>query len=659
MPDTMELWASRVKNADPATHVGEVNRIFYYPDSGTLRISDGVTPGGLPINLTGNLANIAIANFVFNGSTITTSVPDADITIECNDSGNATCNINLLPGNQVNIGGALRVHATGNINDLPSFDVASTGDVTILAPVSGYTSGVNIIGSSSGAESDPQNTGVLLHITGQDADPSRIYNDGNGNYAAYIGRRYNGTVSSPTGVLDGELISRIGATPTLSNTGWPAISTTRVDFVQHGNATTTNYGSQIEFWTTPLNSTTISRAAYINGDTIYANNLQTSGQVNIVDTTINGNIAVLNVTNNDLGNSRPVLTGNVLAQFTGRDNASPLVVLDGFGNVLNAATGAHILFRSARGNLVTPEAVQDNDRLGRISAGGWCETGYGGVSAAVIDLLAAGTFTNTSRPGKIVLSAVPDGSTTLDPVVTFMPTTTVFNDGMVVSNAWINLPGGTTSQAPLTFTASSELNANSSPGSLNFDGTVFYAVPTDQERGIITAQQQFVLNAARNLTAGTTAAQSLFNKTVSLSANIRYYYEITAYVAKNGSGSNAPTINYGLLVGGGGSLFSHFYTVESSVTATAAAVASSGQMSNYITTGFATGVPITAAMPVSVSYARFLIKGYIDVNVSSIVDFQIAFSDAPNTSASVQPRSGVYIYPVSPGGADTSIGTWA
>jgi len=654
MADTMELWATRTKNIDPSQYVGQVNRIFYYPDSGTLRISDGVTPGGLPINLIGNLANIAIANFVFNNTTITTSVPDADIDIDCN-GGN--CNINLLPGSQVNVGGALHVHASGNLSAAPSFDIASTGDVTILAPMSGYTSGVNIIGSSTGTESNPQNTGVLLHITGQDADPSRIYNDGNGAYSAYIGRRYNGTVDSPTGILAGEIISRVGATPTLSNTGWPAISTARVDFVQHGDATTSNYGSQIEFWTTPLNSTTITRAAYVNGDTIYANNLQTTGRVSIIDTGNASNIAVLTVTNNQNGNTRRPVLANVVAQFTGQDNKTPLIIYDGYGNVASAVTGPEFTMRAARGNLAVPAAVQNNDALGKIGAAGWGTTGYGGVYASHIEFQAAGTFSDTSRPGKIVFKAIPDGSTTQATALTLTPTTAVFNDGMVMSNAWVNLPAGTTTQTPLQFTAGA-LPTVPVTGGVSYDGTVFVGVPQGLERGVIPAQQTFVLNAARNLTAGTTAAQSLFGKTVDLSANTRYFYEINAYFAKNGSGSNQPTINYGLALTAG-SLFSHFYTVNSSVTATVASVASGSQMFNYITSGFDTGVPITAAMPISVSYARVLIKGYIDVNTASTVNFQVAFSAAPNTSCSVQPRSGIFIYPVGPAGADTSVGTWA
>lgn len=644
MPETMEIWASRVKNADPATHVGEVNRIFYYPDSGTLRISDGSTPGGLPINLIGNLANIAIANFVFDNTTITTSVPNADINIEPNGNG------------QLNITGAFHVHAGGNLEAEPNFNIGTAGNITILVTETDTVGALEIIGGNSTLAQPPQTPGAMVHITGEVNKYSAVLLDGIGNVPFFVSRRYNGTVDSPTSVSDGQAIGVFGSVPYAD--GWPALSTGFVQITAHGNQTSSNRGSNVEIWTTPLNSTTASKSAWFNGDTFYANNITTSGRVNIVDSTA-GNIAVLTVTNNQDGDTRIPVLANVIAQFTGQDNKTPYIVYDGYGNVNSAVTGPEFTFRAARGNLAAPESVQANDALGKIGAAGWGTTGYGGVLASAIEFQAADTFTDVSRPGKIVFKAIPPNSTSPATVLMLAPTTAVFNDGMVMSNAWINLPGGTSSQSPLTFTASSTLNASPSPGSLNFDGTVFYGVPTDQERGIIPTQQTYALDAARNLTAGTTAAQSIFGVGVNLSANTRYYYEISVKVAKNGSGSNAPTLNYGLAATNGLTLYSHRYWATSSTQATDTGVSTASMMGNYITTGFATGVPVTAAMPVAVSYAQFVIRGYIDVNVAGTLTPQIAFSDAPNTSASIQPKSSMIIYPVGLAGENTSTGTWA
>lgn len=653
MPDTMDLWASRVKNADPATYVGEVNRIFYYPDSGTLRISDGSTPGGLPINLIGNLSDIAIANFVFNGSTITTSVANADINIDCNGT---ACNINLIPGEQINIAGALHVHADGNLSNNPAFDVASTGDVTILAPVSGLTSGVNIIGSSTGTEVAPQNTGVMIHVTGQDNDPSRIYNDGHGSYSVYIGRRYNGTVASPTGVLDGEVISRIGATPYTAS-GWPSISTARINFVAHGNQTASNYGANIEFWTTAVNSTTLTRAAYINGDTLYANNVVTEGNVTIIDTTPASNVAVLTVTNNENGSTRRPVLANVVAQFTGQDNKTPYIVYDGYGNVNSTVTGPEFTFRAARGNLATPAAVQNNDALGKIGGAGWADTGYGGVYASSIEFQAAGTFTDSSRPGQIVLKAIPNLSTSPSTIVTFTPNQTTFAPNHLVANAWINIPAGTTTQAPLQFAAGT-LPTVSTPGALDYNGTAFYGVPSGLQIGVIPTQQQFVLNGTHNLTQGSTALQSIFGKSVSLSADTRYYYKITLKIAKQGP--QASVIYYALGLSGGLTLTNHRYRVDSSVANSDTGITATYSTSQYKTTNFGVAAAITPAMTTTnPDYAMVTIEGYIGTGVAGTLTPQISFDPAPVTSITIQPLSSMWIYPIASATGNVSIGTWA
>ena len=164
------------------------------------------------------------------------------------------------------------------------------------------------------------------------------------------------------------------------------------------------------------------------------------------------------------------------------------------------------------------------------------------------------------------------------------------------------------------------------------------------------------------MTAGVTTAQSIFGKTVHLSANTRYHYILKAHVFKNGSASNTPTLNYGLGLNGGATLFSHHYHCLSSIGTTGGVVSeikTTSIMNNYITTGFDTGVPVTAAMAIASAYATIEIRGWISTNTAGTVDFQIAFSAAPNTACSVQPAASVRIHPVGAAGADTSIGTWA
>jgi hypothetical protein len=49
MPHTMKFWSSRTNDADPNTFIGDTDRLFFNPLDLTIRLSDGTTPGGIPI----------------------------------------------------------------------------------------------------------------------------------------------------------------------------------------------------------------------------------------------------------------------------------------------------------------------------------------------------------------------------------------------------------------------------------------------------------------------------------------------------------------------------------------------------------------------------------------------------------------------------------
>ena len=53
MASTFKLYADKMGATDPATYIGRDGDIFYDPDSGALKRSDGVTPGGIPITSEG------------------------------------------------------------------------------------------------------------------------------------------------------------------------------------------------------------------------------------------------------------------------------------------------------------------------------------------------------------------------------------------------------------------------------------------------------------------------------------------------------------------------------------------------------------------------------------------------------------------------------
>lgn len=150
--------------------------------------------------------------------------------------------------------GALSI--SGNVNITSNLTITNAGISTRSSMVvTGDTNGYLL----------PQNYGVMLHITGQQGYPGRVYIDGQGtgNYAAMVGRHYNGNVTVPTGLVAGDIISRFGATP-YHSTGWPSITTTRIDMVADETQTATALGSRLDFYITANTTATATRKVYVD-----------------------------------------------------------------------------------------------------------------------------------------------------------------------------------------------------------------------------------------------------------------------------------------------------------------------------------------------------------------------------------------------------------
>ena len=217
---------------DSTRFVGEYGHLFYDNDTGSLRRSDGRTPGGLPVTVA--VTTASIGDLVIQGSTIGTTNANENIVLQSNGTG------------EISVIGSFMVHTPQGQQIL---EIADSGEVQFLAPTQdSYNSAFSIVGNSTGTLQNPQTTGVILQTTGQQDLPSRIYNDGVNNYSAYIGRRYNGNASNPTAIQAGQIISRIGATPYTTG-GWPSLSTARIDFIASENQTTSTQGTKIVFST--------------------------------------------------------------------------------------------------------------------------------------------------------------------------------------------------------------------------------------------------------------------------------------------------------------------------------------------------------------------------------------------------------------------------
>ena len=261
-----KLRAGRVPGVTAEQYVGTHGTIFYDEILGTLRISDGVTAGGNPLTLVASDFAFQFGDFIAttpgNGAaTLSSKNFGQDIDIVSNDDG------------IINVVGNFHVHTTASYdpNDPDAngaiFRVDQQGKVRMLVPDANAVEGaITIVGSLSGLFQAPVNTGVMLHITGQlgvPGIPSRIYNDAQNAFAAFVARRYNGTALNPTAVLADEELMRISGTAH-NGTTIPGSGNQRIVYKALGNQTTSNQGGYMELWATPQDTTTIAKVATID-----------------------------------------------------------------------------------------------------------------------------------------------------------------------------------------------------------------------------------------------------------------------------------------------------------------------------------------------------------------------------------------------------------
>ena len=348
-----------VSNA--AAYIGHVGRLFYDSTNGVVKLSDGVTPGGTAIPYTiatdtivggikaGPGANVSIdgtltidtsglplgiGNLSIVDTTISTVVADQDIFIETNGSGNVSLvgNVYFHPTN----GGSLQP---------PYFKASDDGQITILVPATDPLAGaVKIVGSQTGQVSPPINTGVMLQLTGNNNDPSRLYNDAIGSFAAFVGRRINGNLTVPTAVQAGDELIRISSTGHDGNSV-PGSGSARIVYQAKENYTTTAKGTNLSIWTTAIGSTTLTKTATFDRETGLTVNgsLNVSGNIvgnasTTVATIGTANITVLNVSGN------ATVTGRMSATtFSGkyiRNIRDAGLIADGGTLTVNFATDA-------------------------------------------------------------------------------------------------------------------------------------------------------------------------------------------------------------------------------------------------------------------------------------------------------------------------------
>lgn len=282
------------------TYTGVRGELFYIEATGEFRLCDAVTPGGKPIPLVRASQTVAgtvklgpgvelnsEGQIIIDTSGLEFSFGDFESLIGTYPEGHPkagndyavlkTTNLNedaIIASSgtgSINIVGEFRIYPTnGDIAGsllLPSkFRVTKDGQVRILIPEpDDLAGGVQIVGNATGAQQDPVNTGVMLHITGLNGDEARSYVDAVGGYAGFVGRRMNGTAADPTGVLANDEVTRFAANVYTSDAGFGERGIGQLRWYASENITSTNKGGRAEFWITPVGEAVTQKIVTFDG----------------------------------------------------------------------------------------------------------------------------------------------------------------------------------------------------------------------------------------------------------------------------------------------------------------------------------------------------------------------------------------------------------
>jgi hypothetical protein len=213
------------------------------------------------------------------------------------------------------------------------FFAQDDGQIMILVPAEDeFLGAVEIIGSSTGNIIPPGASGTMLQITGNPGIPTRLYMDGNGEYASFVGRRYNGNVASPTQVLAGQDVLRINATAATNagggNVGNVAFVQVRMTALE--NQTATAQGSQMVFTVTPVGQPATNRVDVAN--ITVANGVSATKFTGPLTGNVTGNLSGTANTATNLTAATSILAGTITidpAEVAGSASSTQTFTLTG------------------------------------------------------------------------------------------------------------------------------------------------------------------------------------------------------------------------------------------------------------------------------------------------------------------------------------------
>ena len=421
-----KLRAGRVPSVTAEQFVGEKGTIFWNEITGTLRLSNGTTAGGVPLQLVSSDFAFSFGDFVAsttgNGAAqLKSKNANQDIAIVSNGTG------------VINMVGDFHIHRTGQYdpdsNDVDGavFAVKGDGQIQMKVPIQDNLSGaLEIIGNDTGLFVSPNQTGVILHVTGNSGLVSRNYFDANQNYALLVGRRYNGTQSAPTKVLSGEQFFRIAGQAAGQTASEPAVFQTfgpaQIDWVATEDQGPNNQGAEIKIRVTPNGSNSFTSGIYVatfNATTgltaIKFNGPLTGNVTGKADTAGNADTVTHGVYTTDTGTvTNTMLAGSIannkLANSSITVNGST-IALGGTATVTAAAgtlTGTTLASNIVTSSLTTVGTLGSLAVTGAVQAGSL----YGKLYRTVRDagtIGAGGTLTIDFSSDAIVYCVWGDG----------------------------------------------------------------------------------------------------------------------------------------------------------------------------------------------------------------------------------------------------------
>ena len=278
----------------PSYFNGATNFVGAEVNTGNVTINGNLIVNG-PSYFVGNVTEVGNLTITGNSVNNGTSVFNGNLTI----AGNAT-----LIGNTAVTG---NVTVTGNM-------LQSGQSIFNITQQNSVQGAVEITGDANAQWQTPVNTGVMLHVTGQSNNSDRVYFDSLGSYSVLVGRRFEGSMSSPTGVQGNVDLFRVGG-GMYTTAGWANIGPARMSFATNEIQTGTNQGGRIEFWTTANSAgpawSTITRTATIDPALGVTSNIGfvTAGNVTT------GNVAVS--AGGTLSTPRVILNDGGVRQLTG------------------------------------------------------------------------------------------------------------------------------------------------------------------------------------------------------------------------------------------------------------------------------------------------------------------------------------------------------